>query len=177
MDYRTARNAALCVGLLVCLGLSSQEAAAQECPADLNSDNVVDAADLAMLLGSWGPGPGAPADFNGDDIVNAADLAVLLGSWGPCVLDTGMVTVGNPGNDGENSGESELGGYGPDRICGAVDYEYNIGKFEVTAGQYTEFLNAVAATDTYELYNTDMWNLDDGCKIERSGFPGIYSLQ
>ena len=90
MDYRTARNAALCVGLLVCLGLSSQEAAAQGCPADLNSDNVVDAADLAMLLGSWGPGPGAPADFNGDDIVNAADLAVLLGSWGACVLDTGM---------------------------------------------------------------------------------------
>ncbi len=27
---------------------------------------------------------GCPADFNGDGIVNAADLAVLLGNWGPC---------------------------------------------------------------------------------------------
>ena len=43
------------------------------------------------------------------------------------------------------SGQS-YGGYGPDRICGAVDYTYNIGKYEVTAGQYTEFLNAVATT-------------------------------
>ena len=29
---------------------------------------------------------------------------------------------------------------------GAVDYTYNIGKYEVTNGQYAEFLNAVAAT-------------------------------
>ena len=41
-----------------------------------------------------------------------------------------------------------------DRICGSVGYNYNIGKYEVTAGQYTEFLNAVARTDTYGLYNT-----------------------
>jgi len=52
------------------------------------------------------------------------------------------VSVGNPGNAGDWSGES-YGGYGPDRICGAVAYTYNIGKYEVTAGQYTAFLNAV----------------------------------
>ena len=23
-------------------------------------------------------------DFNGDDVINAADLAQLLGDWGPC---------------------------------------------------------------------------------------------
>ena len=34
---------------------------------------------------------------------------------------------------------------------GGVDYAYNIGKYEVTAGQYTEFLNAVADDDTYGL--------------------------
>jgi sulfatase modifying factor 1 len=78
------------------------------------------------------------------------------------------------GNAGEWSGES-YGGDGPDRICGAMDHAYNIGKYEVTAGQYTEFLNAVAATDTYGLYNTNMWNNEYGCKIERMGESGSYS--
>jgi len=78
---------------------------------------------------------------------------------------------------GEWSGESQPGGWGPDRICGAVDYVYNIGKYEVTAGQYTEFLNAVAATYTYGLYNT--WMADPGtpkgCNIQRSGYSGSYT--
>lgn len=84
------------------------------------------------------------------------------------------VPVGNPGNAGEWSGESH-GGYGPNRICGAVNYEYRIGKYEVTAGQYTEFLNKVAATDMYGLYNTQMWSSITGCKIQRSGSSGTYT--
>ena len=81
------------------------------------------------------------------------------------------VTVGNPGNEGEWSGKNH-GGDGLDRLCGAVDYVYEIGKYEVTAGQYTIFLNAVAATDTYDLYNSDMENHFWGCKIMRHGLPG-----
>ncbi|MEE9212233.1 MAG: right-handed parallel beta-helix repeat-containing protein [Phycisphaeraceae bacterium] len=54
------------------------------CLGDLNHDGVVDAADLAQLLGAWGANPGNPADINGDDAVDAADLALLLGAWGPC---------------------------------------------------------------------------------------------
>ena len=54
------------------------------CPADMSGDGTVDAADLAELLGAWGPNPGHPADFNGDGVVNAADLAQLLGAWGAC---------------------------------------------------------------------------------------------
>jgi sulfatase modifying factor 1 len=88
------------------------------------------------------------------------------------VIDT--VTIGNPGNAGELSGEG-AGGYGPDRICGAVDYVYSIGKYEVTAAQYTAFLNAVGATDTYGLYNTSMWSNTYGCKIERTGSSGSYT--
>lgn len=84
------------------------------------------------------------------------------------------VPVGNQGNSGEWSGES-YGGYGPDRICGAVSYTYNIGRYEVTAGQYTEFLNAVAKTDTYSLYDTVMWTYGYGCKILRSGSSGRYT--
>lgn len=54
------------------------------CPKDLTGDGVVNAADLAQMLGTWGPCPGCPSDFNGDGLVDAADLANLLGAWGPC---------------------------------------------------------------------------------------------
>lgn len=47
---------------------------------DLNYDGVVNAADLALMLGGWG-GSGV-ADINGDGIANAADLSILLGNWG-----------------------------------------------------------------------------------------------
>jgi len=99
------------------------------------------------------------------------------------VIET--ITVGNPGNLGEWSGEgvyiwANLTGYGLTRICGAVNYTFEIAKYEVTAAQYTEFLNAVAATDTYGLYNTQMWD-DQGtmyhCNIFRSGEPGSYTYQ
>ncbi len=100
-------------------------------------------------------------------------VVCLLGSQALGVsIET--VLVGNPGNAGEWSGES-YGGYGPDRICGAVDYTYIIGKFEVTTEQYTEFLNAVAATDTHGLYNENMWLSSRGCKIQRSGSSGSYT--
>jgi CHRD domain len=46
---------------------------------DLNGDGVVDAADLAILLGAWGTG--GPGDLDGNGTVDAADLALLLGAW------------------------------------------------------------------------------------------------
>jgi hypothetical protein len=54
------------------------------CPADLDGDGSVGAADLALLLGAWGPNPGDSADLDGDGDVDAADLAILLGAWGAC---------------------------------------------------------------------------------------------
>lgn len=49
---------------------------------DLNRDGHVDGADLATLLGAWGPSePGADADLNGDGDVGGADLTILLGEW------------------------------------------------------------------------------------------------
>jgi len=97
-------------------------------------------------------------------------LAVLACISAAEAINLETVVVGNPGNMGELSG----GGL-PSRICGGVDYVYNIGKFEVTVGQYCEFLNAVAATDTYGLYNTNMWSHTYGCKIQRSGSSGSYN--
>jgi formylglycine-generating enzyme required for sulfatase activity len=86
------------------------------------------------------------------------------------VIDT--VPVGNPGNVGD--ARYPDGGV---LSFGSVPYEYNIGKYEVTAGQYCEFLNAVAATDTYGLYYTDMayGHIGYGCRIHRSGSPGSYT--
>jgi len=57
---------------------------APPCPADLTSDGIVDAFDLAILLGNWGDSVGNPADFDDDGSVGAFDLALLLGAWGEC---------------------------------------------------------------------------------------------
>ncbi len=94
-------------------------------------------------------------------------LTVVLAwvSLSQAAVNIETVPVGNPGN----VADSRYGGYG------SVSYAYNIGKYEVTAGQYTEFLNAVAATDTYGLYNISMWSGTQGCKIERTGSPGSYT--
>ena len=51
-------------------------------PGDIDLNGIVDAADLAMLLGGWGAcGGSCAADFNGDGTVGAADLAILLNNW------------------------------------------------------------------------------------------------
>jgi formylglycine-generating enzyme required for sulfatase activity len=57
---------------------------------------------------------------------------------------------------------------------GAVPYTYRIGVVEVTIGQYTEFLNAVAAKDPYGLYNTMMATTANVAGIERSGSSGSH---
>jgi len=106
-----------------------------------------------------------------------AALALLgfsIAASAAITIDT--ITVGNPGNAGELSG-SGAGGDGPDRICGSVSYTYNIGKYEVTAGQYTAFLTGVAKTDTYGLYSTSMDTAFSsyGCNIKRSGSSGSYT--
>ena len=85
----------------------------------------------------------------------AAAIALILACTLAQAVNIETVPVGDPGNAGELSGAG-AGGVGPDRICGAVGHTYRMGKYEVTAGQYTAFLNAVAKTDTYGLYNMKM---------------------
>jgi formylglycine-generating enzyme required for sulfatase activity len=60
------------------------------------------------------------------------------------------------------------------QTCGAVDYEYSIGTYEVTNAQYAEFLNAVADSDPNGIYNTSMGSDTIG-GITRSGSSGGYS--
>ncbi|REJ69816.1 MAG: hypothetical protein DWQ31_03280 [Planctomycetota bacterium] len=120
---------------------------------------------VSVLLG-LGPLPpanaGVRADLSGDAVVDFATT-----------MDMPFMDVGNLGNLSD-----------VDDGYGGVDYAYRMGKFEVTAGQYTEFLNAVAADDTYGLYNARMADPtfidgDDfphgGANIQRAGSSGSYT--
>ncbi len=53
--------------------------------ADLDADATVGPADLAILLGGWGPADPLARylDINDDGTVGSADLALLLGAWHP----------------------------------------------------------------------------------------------
>jgi formylglycine-generating enzyme len=87
------------------------------------------------------------------------------GTWkGLASLET--VPVGNV----NNSPDANTG-----NLYGSVDHTYAIGKYEVTAGQYCEFLNAKATIDTYGLYNSAMWSDRYGCKIQQTGSSGSYA--
>ncbi|MGQ0629209.1 MAG: SUMF1/EgtB/PvdO family nonheme iron enzyme [Phycisphaerales bacterium] len=113
----------------------------------------------------------------------ALALALAAGAaHAQVVMET--VRIGKPGNLGELSGETvAVGtfgnetGFGQTRVCGAVAYVYEIGKYEVTAAQYVVFLNAVAATDTYGLYNTFAHPPGEPLttNIIRTGAPGSYT--
>ncbi len=139
--------------------------------ADSDGDGVADSVDICNNTPA-----GTPVDFDGrprgdmdwDCDMDLDDMAMFqLGFTGPYESLDGvirMVPVGHPGN----AGDPTNGGYG------RVNYVYAIGKYEITARQYTAFLNAVACTDTYKLYDPSMWSEAYGCKIRRGGLPGHY---
>lgn len=84
-------------------------------------------------------------------------FALALPATASVTID--WVTVGNAGNAADTTG------------YGAVSYEYQIGKYEVTNSQYGAFLNAKAPTDSYGLYNTSMSSYG----ITRSGSSGSFT--
>ena len=65
--------------------LSSAVAEDPVCRADLDGDQMVDAADFGQLLGSWGDCPAAdcPGDPDGNGLVEGQDLGLMLTFWGP----------------------------------------------------------------------------------------------
>jgi formylglycine-generating enzyme len=72
------------------------------------------------------------------------------------------VTVGDAGNAADSTG------------YGAVAYDFQIGKYEVTNAQYAEFLTNVAATDSFGLFNASMGS-DARGGITRSGVSGSFT--
>lgn len=87
----------------------------------------------------------------------AVSAALITSASATVTID--CVTVGNAGNAAD-----------PSTGYGAVGYNYQIGKYEVTNAQYGAFLNAKAATDSYGLYNIGMASYG----ITRSGTSGSY---
>jgi formylglycine-generating enzyme len=107
-----------------------------------------------MLLSALGTARG--------DVLNMGGVRdPATGTW-TGLASVEFVPVGNAGNAADVTG------------FGAVGKEYRIGKYEITAGQYAEFLTHVAAmSDSYGLYNASMATAQYGSKIVFSG--GVYT--
>ena len=97
-------------------------------------------------------------------VIFSVGVAALLGSLAVSAhaVTLDMVTVSDPGNTAD------------DTTYGAVADSFQIMKYEWTNSQYTDFLNSVAATDTYSLYNASMGSNARG-GITRSGSSGSYT--
>ena len=91
----------------------------------------------------------------------AAIVGIACGSARAVTID--WVTVGNAGNANDTTG------------YGSVGYSYQIGKYDVTIGQYNDFLNAVASSDPYALYNPLMGSDGNWKGIQQSGSSGNYT--
>lgn len=100
-----------------------------------------------------------------DDLIRSTmlrNIIFLIGSlWvvsGLLSADISIETilVGAAGNTADVTGH------------GAVNYEYSIGKYEVSNSQYVAFLNTKATSDSFGLY-------DAGMDISRSGSDGSYT--
>ncbi len=93
----------------------------------------------------------------------AALATVSLVTPALAVVNIGYVNVGNINNVADSTG------------YGSVAYNYKIAKNETTIGQYAEFLNAVAKSDPYALYNPNMASITHIAGISRSGSIGSYA--
>ena len=86
-----------------------------------------------------------------------------------------LTYIGNAGNADDLMWEGNPDVPEDDIYMGGVSYDYYIGTYEVTVAQYTEFLNAVAASDPYGLYNSSMATGPLGATILQSGTDGSYT--
>lgn len=115
------------------------------------------------LLQAWARAAGDPTRVT--LVADAADLSRSITATAGAVrggIEIDTVAVGSPGNPPDANGR------------GAVPYPYRIGTYEVTAGQYAAFLDAVAAEDTHSLYDPAMADPIWGCGIHRTGTPGAF---
>jgi len=76
-----------------------------------------------------------------------------------------FVTVGDAGNTADANG------------FGRVDYEYMIGRYEITIEQYCVFLTHVAKSDPHGLYREKMTTDSSIVAIERFGTDGNYTYR
>ena len=99
----------------------------------------------------------------GESLICGFRLASSFSTLNPLSLSS-FVTIGDINNNADTGGTVGKG---------SVSYSYAIGKYIVTNTEYREFLTAVAATDTYDLYRINM--AGDRGGITRSGTSGSYT--
>ena len=121
-------------------------------PLDAATKQYVDAKDVGSISLD-----GTVLRIGQGDQTLAVDLTSLL-SFG--FMD--FLAIPDAGNAADTTG------------FGAVSYDFKLAKHEVTNSQYTAFLNAVAATDPNNLYNTNMDTNPYG-GITRTGVSGGYT--
>jgi len=98
-------------------------------------------------------------------VASAAQATPIVGAQ---VLGYDLVKVGDAGNAAQSGAGTNQNGFG------AVATEFWIGKYQVTIGQYAEFLNAVAKSDPRGLWDANMGSDARIRGIERSGNDGSY---
>lgn len=99
-----------------------------------------------------------------------ACYAGIFATPAAAVVTMDFVKVGDAGNAGDTRVMID-GSSGH----GAVAQEYYISRNETTIAQYTEFLNAAAKTDSYQLYSAAMATTAHIAGINRTGSDGSYS--
>ncbi|MGA2795947.1 MAG: SUMF1/EgtB/PvdO family nonheme iron enzyme [Thermoguttaceae bacterium] len=103
-------------------------------------------------------------------VLTAGMVSANVFNMGPGLTSLEMVPVGDPGNAPNNLIMVPPSPSDSITYDGSVGYAYKIGKCEISAGQYTEFLNAVAGnSDPYGLYNSYMATTRAGGQITKSG--------
>ena len=102
-------------------------------------------------------------------LLAALSVFVLGTSVTHAAVTFDWATVGDAGNAADPLNSGSVPG------IGSVADSYQIATKEVNLIQYTEFLNAVAATDLNGLYNPSMASDGNSAGITRSGSSGSYT--
>ena len=125
----------------------------------LDADSDDDGLDDGQEVHALGTNP-LDVDSDDDGVSDGAEVAAGTNPLDPGRFPVALarVEVVGPGNPADGNG------------LGAVAYEYPISQHEVTVREFVSFLNAVADTDTYGLYDAAAPSAAYG--ILRVGSPG-----
>ena len=67
------------------IGINASDCEDVGCDEDVTGDQLVNVADLLLVIGEWQCSGVCQADVNGDGSVDVADLLLVIGSWGNCI--------------------------------------------------------------------------------------------
>lgn len=133
------------------------------------NDTSVGGSNKVFRGGNWGYDANYLSSFYrnyGINTTRSEYIGFRISSYNLLSIYPNMVYVTDNNNNADSTG------------FGSVNYNYYIGRYEITNSEYVEFLNSVAQTDTYALYINNMsFNSSGG--ITRTGSTGsfIYTVK